>query len=308
MNRCCENCVYAKRPQSHWLRVILSHWRNLWICFNCIRCPGEMTEVFAGGTCRNFRARRARPGERPDPPKPPNDKIRYIPLTQGQIAIVDAEDFEEVGRHNWFAIRANHTFYAARFDKSTHKMLMMHRAIMQAPAGMVVDHIDGNGLNNCRSNLRICTPKQNSYNSCPRGGRSGFKGVDYHKRTGKCRAFIYHEGREIILGLFDTEIEAALVRDRKAREIQGEHAWLNFPDEGRDSGQGIPDRRPSRRHMKRPRLRPRYMRLRGAVGAHSSAAATLSVSAGTTKTLSRKAARTRRPNRPANRGRKQATR
>jgi hypothetical protein len=302
MKRCCENCVYAKRPQSHWLRVILSHWRTLWICCNSVRCPGEMTEVFAGGTCRNFRQRRGPRGKRGEPPRPPNDKIRYIPLTQGQIAVVDAEDFEKLSRYKWFAIRGHHTFYVATRDKTTHRIILMHRVIMQAPDGMVVDHVDGNGLNNCRSNLRICTQKQNTYNSRPKGGKSGFKGVDYDKGTGKCRAYICHQGKRIPLGVFDSEIEAARARDRKARELQGEHAWLNLPEEVQDAGDQTPIRRPRPQHMKRPRLRPRYLHLRGMVAAHSSAVATASLCPGAAKTISPKADKTRRPNRPPETG------
>ena len=110
----------------------------------------------------------------------------------------------------------------------------MHRQIMKAPKGMVVDHIDGNGLNNRRSNLRICTPRQNQWNRCPlktRKQTSPFKGVQYP--TGKSRPYarIQYNGKTIHIGVFDSEVEAAQAYDRKAVELFGEFAYLNFPED-----------------------------------------------------------------------------
>jgi hypothetical protein len=100
----------------------------------------------------------------------------------------------------------------------------MHRLIMQAPKGMVVDHINGNGLDNRRCNLRLCTPAQNRRNRHKHaGGRSRFLGVSPCGDKWNARV----AGR--YLGLFDDEVEAAKARDRKARQLYGEHAWLNFP-------------------------------------------------------------------------------
>lgn len=108
----------------------------------------------------------------------------------------------------------------------------MHREIMQAPAGMVVDHIDGNGLNNRRSNLRLCTRMQNSRNRRKnRDSTTEFKGVWRDKRTGRCYAQIRFKGKNLYVGVFDTAIEAARAYDRKALELFAEFAHLNFPDE-----------------------------------------------------------------------------
>ncbi|HSW00893.1 MAG TPA: hypothetical protein VLI39_12015 [Sedimentisphaerales bacterium] len=93
----------------------------------------------------------------------------------------------------------------------------------------MVDHIDHNGLNNHRDNIRNCTPQQNQYNKGPRGKKSRFKGVYPH--GDKWQAMIKHKGELFNLGLFEDDVEAAKARDRKAWELEGEFAYLNFPDE-----------------------------------------------------------------------------
>ena len=107
----------------------------------------------------------------------------------------------------------------------------MHRAILNAPKGLLVDHIDGNGLNNRKSNLRLCTFAQNAHNSRPRRNSSSrYKGVCWHKLKKKWTVSIYKGGKRTYLGYYDDEIEAALAYDRKAEELFGEFAYLNFPN------------------------------------------------------------------------------
>jgi hypothetical protein len=106
----------------------------------------------------------------------------------------------------------------------------MHRQITGAAAGLVVDHIDNDGLNNRRSNLRICTIKQNSRNSRSPGGASRYKGVSRDKRHKKWRVKIICNGKRISVGYFANEIKAALAYDEHAKELFGEYAYLNFPD------------------------------------------------------------------------------
>jgi hypothetical protein len=99
--------------------------------------------------------------------------------------------------------------------------------IMRPRRGYIVDHKDGNGLNNCRDNLRVCTQRQNQANRRSDGGASRFVGV---RRYGdKWRATIQYRGKVYHLGVFDDEVEAAKARDRKAWELHGEFAYLNFP-------------------------------------------------------------------------------
>jgi hypothetical protein len=249
--RCCENCTYARRPTSHWLRIILSRWAGLLLCFNCTECPGQMTEVVAHGVCRNFR-RKIQQGRRRRPPKPRDNKVRYIPLTRDLIAVVDAEDFEELNQYKWYALKGLNTFYAAR--REGRETILMHRVIMKPPKGMVVDHIDGNGLNNRRSNLRICTVAQNGLNSRARGGRSGYKGVEYaeQNRKNKYRAVVHDKGKRIPGGSYATALEAAVARDRLARAVQGEYAYLNVPGAARPQ-KSPPRKRPGK---KAPRKKP----------------------------------------------------
>jgi len=241
--RCCKDCVYSMRPQSKWLKALLSRLPALMFCFNCPLAPGKMQEVNAcQAACRNFRTRRRPRGLRGVPPESTDDTIRYIPVSPTEFAIVDREDYEELSKYKWGVRRCGRHVYAIRYDNR--KVILMHRAIMHPPDNMLVDHFDGNGLNNRRSNLRICTPAQNTYNSRPRGGASKFKGVDFVKRTGKYRAAVGHKGKKCIAGEFRDEVEAARARDKLARQLQGEYAWINLPEKGErgyiEPGQGSP--------------------------------------------------------------------
>jgi len=129
--------------------------------------------------------------------------------------------------YKWFATSpcACGAVYAGRHEHG--RLVLMHRQIMNPPQGKLVDHTNGNGLDNRRGDLRICTARENSHNRRPHAGKtsSKFIGVVRHRHKWMARA-----GGEY-LGVFDDEAEAARARDRKARELYGEHAWLNFPPE-----------------------------------------------------------------------------
>ena len=222
----CHDCVYSNWDPVACLRSLESGRLSGLTCVNHPDAPGRIRDVCPGRPCRNFRARR-RPPVRVEPPKPPNDKVRYIALTRGKFAIVDKADYEWLNRHRWHASCFGGKTYARRNTKTG--SIMMHRAILCAPKGLVVDHIDGNGLNNRRSNLRICTPWQNAQNSGPHGRGSRFKGV--YPSGNKWYAVIKHKRQTHYLGTFDDELEAAKARDRAAYTLQGKFAYLNFPEE-----------------------------------------------------------------------------
>jgi hypothetical protein len=246
--RCCANCAYATRPCGRWFRLILSEFSGLLICANSADAPGELRGLSPSGVCPNFRAKRPLTVQAAPPPSPPADgAFFYIPLTQGQHAMVDAQDYERVSRYRWCLSRTGNQLYAYR--KHHGKTLRMHQFIMNPPKGMVVDHIDGNGLNNRRDNLRICTPQQNAWNHKRRkepDASSQYIGVHRYKdRPDKWYVKIQRAGAGTYLGPFDSESEAARARDRKAIELFGQYARLNFPREDYVGSQTTEEGRPA---------------------------------------------------------------
>lgn len=153
-------------------------------------------------------------------------------LTQGQLALVDDDDFEQLNAHKWYAWWNPHTqsFYAERNDYSSGKKrtILMHRQIVGAVFGSVVDHINHDTIDNQRCNLRVCLSGENQRNTRKqRNGKSLFKGVSRHSLTEKWRARIHVNGREIALGLFDSPESAAKAYDAAARLHFGEFALTN---------------------------------------------------------------------------------
>jgi hypothetical protein len=119
--------------------------------------------------------------------------------------------------------------------RTTGKIHVLARLILQPPAGFVVDHINGDPLDNRRSNLRVCTPLENGANTRSRYGSSRFKGV-CRWRDGLWSAKVYSRGQQKWLGVFQDEIAAAKAHDEAARELHGRFAALNFPGPGEVSG------------------------------------------------------------------------
>ncbi|MBK9976219.1 MAG: HNH endonuclease [Planctomycetes bacterium] len=157
--------------------------------------------------------------------------MTIIQLTRGMVATIDDGDAELVQRFTWHADKARSTWYA-QTTLGRGKTLRMHRLIMVPPPGLVVDHINGNGLDNRRANLRVVTPAVNAMNS-PARGKSRFRGVTwYHpksRKTGRWEVRVKKDGVVHSCGYFESEIEAALAYDVKARELYGSDATLNFP-------------------------------------------------------------------------------
>ena len=216
----CQNCVYAIEVFGSAIPIL--------ICSSKFGCEGKLYVVEPKGICRNFQLERSSTPQQKVPLHYIED-IRYIPLTQGKFAIVDAEDYNWLSRYDWFATKSRQTYYAHRYSNG--KIISMHREIMRAPKGLICDHINHNGLVNRKSNLRLCTGKQNARNRQARSGCSSkYKGVYWSKRYKKWRARICFNCRRIHLGYFFDEIKAALAYDDKAVELFSEFAYLNFPE------------------------------------------------------------------------------
>lgn len=160
--------------------------------------------------------------------QPSDPSIRYITLTRNMVAVVDSADYPELAAFNWQAIFNKGKWYAARlqWENGKCKRPKMHQQIM----GINSDHIDGDGLNNRRSNLRPATQQQNTRNrSKSATNTSGFKGVCRTPQEGKWRARIAVNCSTKFIGLFDSPEEAARAYDAAAIQLHGEFAKLNFP-------------------------------------------------------------------------------
>lgn len=158
--------------------------------------------------------------------------MKLVSLTQGYFAMVDDEDFERLSSIPWYALVLEKTVYACGRIKAggVTSRVYMHRVILDAPRGMQVDHVDGNGWNNLRSNLRLATRAQNNANMATRKGTSQFKGVYLRGDTGKWCARVKQHGDVTYLGCFTNEEDAARAYDAAAIRIFGEFARLNFRD------------------------------------------------------------------------------
>jgi len=159
-------------------------------------------------------------------------EAREIKLSKGQVAIVDDADFEFLNQWKWSTTGHGVKFYAHRVKTingvSCH--ILMHRLLMGLSIGekVYVDHINNNGLDNRRANLRIVTKKQNAYNSLPIiGKKSEYKGVCFDKQRLKWRASICPNRKYIVLGIFKEEIDAAKAYNDAAIKHYGEFAYLN---------------------------------------------------------------------------------
>ena len=160
---------------------------------------------------------------------------KTIPLTQGKVAIVDDEDYEELSKYKWCVHKEHEYWYAVCTvnNKKNKGMTKMHRAILGFPEGKQIDHINHNGLDNRKENLRVCTHAENLYNrKKSKNNTSGLKGVSHRMRNRlhKWEASIKHCQKTIYLGCFTDKNDAGRAYDKKARELFGEYAVLNFPE------------------------------------------------------------------------------
>lgn len=159
------------------------------------------------------------------------DGLCYILLSRGKEAICDIIDFDLVSGHNWCAQKGRRTFYALTNVRTNggQASVMIHRMILNPSNSRVqVDHVDGNGLNNRRNNLRLCSSSGNNKNRRLNiNSSSGFKGVSWHKSTKKWQAYIKLNDKQIYLGSFAAKESAALAYNKAAKEFHHVYAKLN---------------------------------------------------------------------------------
>ena len=163
-------------------------------------------------------------------------KIRIKSKTHGdKFALVDDEDYNRITEYVWNLNKWGDTFYAIRTNHDKNNGLpstvRMHRSAIFAPAGKSVDHIDRNGLNNQKENLRLCSVSQNQMNTkLRRDNKSGYRGVYWRTKSNKWNASITINGKQKTIGEYFCLIRAAKAYDDKAREHFGEFASLNFKE------------------------------------------------------------------------------
>lgn len=158
----------------------------------------------------------------------PSDDAVVIPLTKGYSTVIDKADYPLVSQYRWQAtLRRKGRVYARRgtWVNGRRVAIYLHRLLLQPKSGEVIDHIDCDGLNNRRSNIRICTTQQNLARAPQRLGRTGYRGV-WRSRYG-FSAFVTHKRNRYYIGYFKTSAEAALAYNRRAFELFGEFAVLN---------------------------------------------------------------------------------
>jgi len=167
--------------------------------------------------------------------------MKEIILTRNKVARVDDVDYEELNQYAWSAMPNHYTWYAQRITSRVpgpRKIILMHRQILRALSKIEVDHRDGNGLNNCRHNLRLATHQENLRNQTRKrkNTSSRFKGVYWRKDIQKWHAQIGDGTRtirgnphRINLGCFDNEEDAAHAYDDAAHRLFGAFGTVNFP-------------------------------------------------------------------------------
>lgn len=166
--------------------------------------------------------------------------MKTIPLTHGQYAIVDDDDYEWLSQWKWGCDFQRTKMYVVKNaylgggrKNPRRKKIRMHRLILGLQEGEICDHKNGNGLDNRKSNLRKCTILQNNQNRKPMVTKNGkrtlssFKGVSFNKLESKWIAYIRNNGQLVFLGYFTDEREAARAYNEAAKKYFGEFAFLN---------------------------------------------------------------------------------
>lgn len=151
--------------------------------------------------------------------------MKYIPVNNGKYrAKVDDADYEVLSKHKWYL--TGHRYAGASYQKNrVRHYIYMHRAIMGANENDIIDHINGDCLDNRRDNLRVCSNSQNGLNAKrPKNNTSGAKCVFFHKKKGKWYVRTRIDGKDSFRGYFSTFDDAVRVRDEIFAENHGEFA------------------------------------------------------------------------------------
>lgn len=158
-------------------------------------------------------------------------------LNSNEYVLLNRDDYDLMSKHKWYLFENKRNKYA-----QNHNGELMHRLIMNAKEGQVIDHKNGNGLDNRKDNLRFVTLSQNNMNARKmRDKSSKYKGVSWHKDNKKWRAEINCKDVKKFLGYFDNEIEAGEAYDKEALKLYGEYAKLNFSPHSADTRKGKRD-------------------------------------------------------------------
>lgn len=159
-----------------------------------------------------------------------NGNVEMKCSNNANIFVFDRDDLSFALAHTW---RQSTTGYIVASDD---RSLRFHRAIMKAKKDEIVDHVNRNKLDNRKSNLRVCKQRDNCYNKPPNSTKqaSKYKGVFRAKNQKNYFSTIGYKGRQIYLGSYENEIDAAKAYDTKAKELFGDYAYLNFPDENKE--------------------------------------------------------------------------
>ena len=157
--------------------------------------------------------------------------MKKIKLTQGQVALVDNEDYECLNKLKWYTMNNRNKIIPVCFENGI--MKKMSRLIMYPiPDDLQIDHINGDPSDNRRSNLRLCTNQQNAQNrGAQANNKSGYKGVSWHKHSKKWQSQIKANDKVIPLGYFDDPIDAAKTYNEAAIKYHGEFARINIIDD-----------------------------------------------------------------------------
>jgi len=154
---------------------------------------------------------------------------KLIYLTQGKVTVVDDDDYEELSKHKWCLSVYG---YVVRniVENGKRTGLRMHRKIMNLCSNdkLEIDHINGDKLDNRKSNLRIVSRNQNMFNrGVYKSSKAKCKGVCFEKLKNKWRSQIQCFGKKEFLGFFESKQEAAIAYNKRATELFGEYARLN---------------------------------------------------------------------------------